>query len=95
MSLRDQPLEIAVIGDRLVISIGIDALAELIPSADFWDSEEMTVTDPDAAAHSIVLGLENEQEDGTNAIHLAFDAAIEWAVDQGEAGFGDGQGGAE
>ncbi len=55
--------------------------------ADYWDDDELAITDPDEFAGSIARGLEDEQEDGTTMIHLAIDAAVKWATETAEPGF--------
>ena len=89
MSARNQGLTVALEGDRLVISIGIDALMTASRGADDWPEDELEITDPDAFAASIVRGLEQEEEDGTTPVHLAIDTAVMWAVENGEPGVGE------
>lgn len=83
MTGRQQPLTVEVEDDRLVISIGIDALATAVTGADFWDEDTMRIRDRDELARDIVRELEDEQDDGTTPVHLMIDAAAEAAVDNG------------
>lgn len=83
MSARDQTLTVEIVDDRLVISIGIDALMIAARAADDWD-EDAEIIDPDAFAAEIARHLENdEDDDGTTQLHLAFDAAVMAAVEAG------------
>lgn len=79
---RDQHLEIDVIGDRLVISIGLNTLVHAVThGADFDD--EVTITDPDLFVQEVINELEWEEEDGTTLIHRALDTAANKAIDNG------------
>ena len=84
MSGREQPLTIEIVEDRLVISIGVDALMAAVRGGDDWDDEAMTIVDPDTFAAEIAHALEHdEQEDGTTDIHLAIDKAATSAIEGG------------
>ena len=85
-SAREQGLTVEIVGGRLVVSIGIDALMIAVRGGDDWDDEELVITDPDELAASIARGLEDEQEDGTTDIHLAIDKAVIWAIESAEPG---------
>lgn len=83
---REQELTIEIVGGRLVVSIGIDALMVAALGGDGWHDDEFVITDPDTFAASIARGLEDEEEDGTTGIHLAIDKAVSWAIEMGEPG---------
>lgn len=83
---RKQGLTVEIDGDRLVISIGVDALMTAVQAGDDWDEERFRISDADAFASAIARGLELEAEDGTTHVHLAIDAAAMWALEQGEPG---------
>jgi hypothetical protein len=86
MGARDQALIVEVVDDRLVISMGIDALMTAAQGADDWDEEQFRVSDPDAFAASIARGLDREEEDGTTPVHLAINGAVMWAIENAEPG---------
>lgn len=46
----------------------------------------MKVTDAEEFAKELVRALNDEEEDGTTRIHLMFDAALEFAFEQGAEG---------
>lgn len=85
-SAREQGLTVEIVGGRLVVSIGVDALMIAARGGDDWDDDDYVITDPDAFAASIARGLEVEQEDGTTDIHLAIDQAVTWAIETAEPG---------
>jgi len=85
-SAREQALTVEIVGGRLVVSIGIDALMIAVRGGDDWDDEDFVITDPDELAASIARGLENEQEDGSTNIHLSIDKAVTWAIESAEPG---------
>jgi len=80
---RDQQLEVGVVDGRLVISIGVDLLVHAVTHSDDWP-EDGQVVDPDKFAAAIARQLEDEQEDGTTPLHLAFDAAAVKAIEDGD-----------
>lgn len=83
MSAREQGLAVEIVGDRLVISIGIDALMTAVRGGDDWD-EDAEIIDADSFAVEIANLLESEeQEDGTTDLHLAIDNAAMAAVEHG------------
>lgn len=87
---KDEPLNVKVDGDVLVIRIGIDVLADATQIHSQWrdDNDEplLTVTDNHVFAQSIVGALRREEEDGTTPIDVILDEAITYVVEQGEEG---------
>lgn len=83
LSARNQGLLVELVDDRLVISIGIDALMLAVVAGDDWDEDEVTITSPDGFAQEIVAELEREEEDGTTPVHLLIDQAVQDALDAG------------
>ena len=69
---KDEPLTYAVVGDRLVLSIGIDALSHamrLTPEFEDDCGPRLTIKDERAFAISIAAQLEgNEDETGETSI---------------------------
>lgn len=84
---RDTGLEVVIVGGKLHISIGVDALAWAAEhSPDFedeWFEPTIKITNPDKFAGDVVRELEKEQEDGTTQLHLLLDTAFRDAVDNG------------
>lgn len=85
--VREQGLTVAMLGDRLMISIGLDALMTAAKGGPLWemvgDDAGWTITDPGGFAEEIVRELEHEEEDGTTPVHVMLDDAIGRAIDQG------------
>lgn len=81
-SAREQGLTVEIVDDRLVVSIGIDALMTVVRSGDGFDHETHVINDPDALAASIAAGL----LDDVTAIHVAIDDAFLWTVDENQPG---------
>lgn len=90
---KDEPLTYAVVGDRLVLSIGIDTLAHamrLTPEFEDDRGPRLTIKDERAFAISIAAQLEgNEDETGETSITRALikaagevvemaDPSVEW-----------------
>lgn len=87
-SARDQGLSVELVDGRLVISIGVDALMVAVKGSRPWEEQEedergYAIADADGFAEDILRELEDEEEDGTTLVHIAIDAAIERALDQG------------
>lgn len=87
-SLRDQGLTVELVDGRLVISIGVDALMAAVRGSRPWEEQEedgrgYAISDVDGFADDILRELEHEEEDGTTLVHIAIDAAIARALDQG------------
>lgn len=88
MKLRDKPLTVEIVDDVLTISIGVATLAFAVQQADIWD-EMPRIADVDVFARDVKVALEQEDEEGTNAIHELFDAAAVRAVEEGSTGVAD------
>jgi hypothetical protein len=87
-----RPLTVELVGDRLVISIGIDTLAFAARHSDYanpWNDERndfvsaFTITDERVFAHEVARALKDEEEDGSTLVHAMLDRAIENAVENG------------
>jgi hypothetical protein len=92
---KDDPLNVEIVGGKLVISIGIDCLAHAIewsPSLGDYDHVANDyvypkVTDPERFAREIAIILDREEsEDGTTAVHRMLDRAAEVAIENGAEG---------
>ena len=82
---KDDVLEVGLVDGRLVISIGVNALAFAAANHD----DGITICDPDLAAEEIVRELRREEEDGTTPVHRLLDKAVFDAWENGGDGFGD------
>jgi hypothetical protein len=90
----NQGLDVSIIGDRLVISVGINCISnalELGPEFESYDEVRGVfsypkVTDPVIFARELAIELERESEDGTTRVHRMFDAAAKEAIEQGAEG---------
>ncbi len=79
--LANWPLEAKIIGEQLVISIGISTLAYAIQNGtDDWVGK---ITSEAGFAQDVIDELLNEEEDGTTLVHKMFDEAAREAADQG------------
>ena len=78
---ESSPLTVQIEGEDLVIRIGVPLLLHALQSGPSW-SDEFRITDPMKFAEAIASHLENdEEEDGTTAIHRALDEAAEHAIE--------------
>ena len=90
--MRDAPLKVEIIGDELVISIGVDALAFAVQAGQQWpyDAEMKNlcpITDAGVFAQEVLRELDRELgEDGTTRIHRMFDEAALKALEWGAQG---------
>lgn len=87
---RKAELTMAITGGKLVISIGIDALAVAVEGNPLLEQGENfdgpKVTNPDRFAAEMLRALQAEDEQGTNAIHRVLDEASLAAVEDGAEG---------
>lgn len=88
VSARDEGLSVDLIDGRLVISIGVDALMVAVRSGNAWfdtfgEEQGYSIDDADGFADDIRHELEREDEGGTTLVHVAIDAAIVRALDEG------------
>lgn len=86
---KEQQLAVAVEGDRMMISIGVDLLVHAVTHGPYFqgfDDEECVVTDKKVFVQSIAKALLFEEEDGTTPLHRAFDEAAESVCENGEPG---------
>lgn len=83
----DEPLQVAVIGGRLVISIGVRTLAFAVANSPDHEGDPIRITDPMAAAKEIRVELVREEEDGTTEVHKLLDRAAFDAWENGGEGF--------
>lgn len=79
---RNQPLEMKVEDDVLIISIGISTLCYAVQQ----ELHDVSIHDEDAFVKDFLVELQQENEEGSNAIHLAFDKAANNAVENGSPG---------
>lgn len=82
-------LKVELINGKIVISIGVDALAFAVENSPDWYDEYKP--DPknnyEEFGKSILQYLEHEEGDGTTPIHRMFDSVALEALDQGCEGF--------
>jgi len=92
---KDQGLRVAVVGGRLVISIGVDALAHAFQETEFAKPFDETIADwrqrwhvtsADHFARDVRTALECESEDGSTPISDLLDKACVDAVEDGSMG---------
>jgi len=88
--MKEQILTVAVEGERLVISIGIETLAwaaEHNPLTESYGDDgefrNYKVTDPGIFAAEVVNALHREDEEGTTPVHTLFDHAFLTAIESG------------
>lgn len=84
--MKHDPLEVRILSDRLVISIGVETLMIASTQGSPWTSGLMVkITDREAFVNAIVRALKNELSDaGDTLVHHAFDKAAEAAMEDGE-----------
>lgn len=77
---KDQPLRCEVVGNRLMISIGVETLA-------FADKErtEITVTNPVGFAYDVACEIERQNGIGATMLTDMLDKAMEEAKNNGSA----------
>lgn len=86
---EENQLKVELINGKILISIGVDALAFAIENSPDWD----IYYSPDPLnnykefGESILQYLEHEEEDGTTPVHRLFDTVALEALDQGAEGF--------
>lgn len=85
-------LKVEIINKKLVISIGLEALAFAVEYSDSWPIDEFIVDpgiygDYKDFGESIVQYLEFEEEDGTTPVHRMLDSVVLEALEQGAEGF--------
>ena len=82
---RKALLTMEITGGKLVMSIGVEALATAIEGGPMFE-EGTVVTDHDVFAAEVLTQLQDEDEAGTNLIHRAFDSAFEAVAESGAEG---------
>lgn len=85
---KDRTLEVTTTDDQLVITIGLDALVNILSSQPFWplcgeDQEACKVLDRAQFIKDVVRELQSEEEDGTTVLHRALDRAAIEAIENG------------
>lgn len=82
--------EAVIRNGQIVISIAVDALPMIVSgscaSGDNYLQGLWRVTDAEAFAREVCLALNHEQENGTTPVHIMFDRAFNYAIDQGAEG---------
>lgn len=90
-----QPLWIGLRDGKLVIEIGVEALAHAAQvSENFREFDDKSqdwrlafrVTNPEAFAKDVALGLQQESEDGSTNLTRSLDAACVYAIESASAG---------
>lgn len=81
----DAPLKFAVIGGKLVISIGVETLAWVSRPENGGHLEKCEVEKgwEKQFARDVVYEMGREEEDGTTPLHLFIDRMIQSAADNG------------
>jgi hypothetical protein len=91
----DQHLEVKIVDNKIVISLGIDTLRYVAESSDNLgryhrdfnpDGIWKKVCDKKEFAKDVWYELTREEEDGTTIVHQMFDTAINNAIDNGTNG---------
>jgi hypothetical protein len=84
---RNQPLICRVIGDRLIISIGIETLAWAAKDRNGGPVPNRTkVSNKAEWANDVSLAITHEDEIGNSMIHDMIDQAMQDAMDSGSIG---------
>ncbi len=91
MTKSNEGLEVKLVDDQIVISIGVEALAVAAPYAidgAFGDFRESTaaVCNARILAADVVKELRHEGEDGMTPVHRMLDEAIRGAHEAGSEG---------
>ena len=90
MKSEDSPLTFEVVGGQAIIRIGINTLAYCFETGEdnhSWDQEkhdyrrDWKVLDPTKFARGVLIGLQDEEEDGSTPVTRIFDAAFIRAVE--------------
>lgn len=81
---RNRHLTVKVIGDQLVISIGVSTLAFAVQRADDWTG---AITNDKGFAKDLARELEEEDEVGQTTVHRILDEAANRAVEGGSQHF--------
>lgn len=85
--MKLDPLHVEIVGDRLVISIGISTLCFTVARQDAFDEEPLfKVIDEDVFAEEIATALCREEEDGSTKVTRMLDAAAVAAWENGAEG---------
>lgn len=90
----DQHLDVKIEGEVLMISVGINRLAnaiELAPDLATYDQEigefrYPKIIDSKMFAREVAIALERESEDGTTLVHAMLDRAACDAIENGAEG---------
>lgn len=82
---KDAPLKVELKDAKLIISIGIETLAYAFEHSDYA-AEELKVKNPKMFAKEVISSLQDEEEDGTTAVHIMLDAACQNACENGAMG---------
>lgn len=81
MKTKDQPLEIKVRNGRLVISVGISALAYGVQESYEWTGEK--ISDELQFAKDVARELSREDEQGNTEFYFLLDKLSQRAIDNG------------
>lgn len=86
---KDNLLKVELINDKIIISIGLDALALAVENSPDWLDEWKIDSSNNYKdfGESILRYLNYEEEDGTTLVHTLFDNVALEALEQGSPGF--------
>ena len=91
----EDPLQCRIDKDKIIISIGFDALKFLAENSDVCEKydEEFCpdgiwteINNKKEFAKEVLKSLKHEQEDGTTVVHKLFEDAINMALENGAEG---------
>lgn len=84
--MKNQQLNVAIEGERLCISIGLDTLCFAAETGRSYGLEGIEITDKSVFVGELVNELKSEDEDGSTLIHRAIDEAVSNALENGAQG---------
>jgi len=87
--IKDKNLTVNIVGDELVVSIGLSVLLSAVETSRFYGDGEIRITNETQFLEGFVRYLSNEKEDGSTLIHYAFDDAVTEMLENGELGVDD------
>ena len=88
--MRNQIVEIEIKDGQFVITAGVDFICKCVINCSDLGNE-FEVADNDIFAAEILKELKDEEEDGANKIHKAFDKSALEAVENGARGVNEKQ----
>jgi hypothetical protein len=88
-SNADEGLNVIIATGRLQISVGINALCHALQYGQYFDSNNIKITDEALFAREVLGELLVEEEDGSTLVHRMLDKAAERAYENGAEGADD------